>query len=149
MVCIGMMMVCQYEEIWWLYFVIVLLWLFVDYVIEDDFEFGILVVGFIGFCVFCDLQCVDVWVQGCELFVGMGKQLFDFFVVVENSKVREGGIVDLVGIVFVIMLFVSVVVLVCGLCVCLDDLWLVCLCLLFGVKVFVVVIDMIVVVFVL
>jgi hypothetical protein len=128
------MMVRQFEETRRSHFVIGLSRSRGDYRTEDEFELGVSIAGSIGLRALQDSQRVDVRVQGRELASGTGKQLLDSLSAVEQSKPREGGIAELAGVVSAAMPTASVVVLVCGASVDVEDLRRACARLPFGAR---------------
>ncbi|MEV8218349.1 DUF58 domain-containing protein [Microbacterium sp. NPDC077391] len=130
----GTMMVRQFEETRRSHFVIGLSRSRGDYRDDDEFELGISIAGSIGLRALQDSQRVDVRVQGRELASGTGKQLLDSLSAVEQSKAREGGIAELAGVVSATMPLASVVVLVCGDAVDVEDLRRACARLPFGAR---------------
>lgn len=110
----GDVMVRQYEETRRSHFVIGLSRSLADYCDEDEFELAISAAGSLGLRALRDSQRVEVRVQGRELPAASGKQFLDSLSALENSRPREGGIVELAGTVAASIALASVVVLVCG-----------------------------------
>jgi uncharacterized protein (DUF58 family) len=110
----GDVMVRQYEETRRSHFVIALSRSSADYRDDAEFELAISVAGSLGLRALRDSQRVEVRVQGRALPSATGKQLLDALSGVDNSRPREGSIVELAGIVSSTLALASVVVLVCG-----------------------------------
>jgi uncharacterized protein (DUF58 family) len=137
----GIMMVRQFEETRRSHFVIGLSTSPREYRSEDDFELAVSVAGSIGLRALRDSQRVDVRVQGRELATGTGKQLLDSLSMVEHSRVRDGGVADLSGVLAAHMPLASVVALVCGSGVSTEELRLACSRVPFGARAVAVVVQ--------
>ncbi|MGX1703304.1 DUF58 domain-containing protein [Microbacterium sp. NPDC055357] len=111
---IGDMMVRQYEETRRSHFVIALSRSAADYRDSDEFELGISIAGSIGLRALRDSQRVEMRVQGRELPASNGKRFLDSLSIIDHSRPREGGIVELAGTVAATLPLASVVVLICG-----------------------------------
>jgi uncharacterized protein (DUF58 family) len=137
----GIMMVRQFEETRRSHFVIGLSTSPREYRSDDDFELAVSVAGSIGLRALRDSQRVDVRVQGRELATGTGKQLLDSLSMVEHSRVRDGGVADLSGVLAAHMPLASVVALVCGSGVSTEELRLACSRVPFGARAVAVVVQ--------
>lgn len=137
----GVMMVRQFEETRRSHFVIGLSRSRADYRTDDEFELAISAAGSIGLRALRDSQRVDVRVQGRELPASTGKRLLDSLALVEQSKPREGGIADLAGVLAATMPLASIVVLVCGSSVRVEDLRQACARMPFGARALAVVVE--------
>ncbi|TQJ30564.1 DUF58 domain-containing protein [Microbacterium sp. SLBN-146] len=131
---IGEMMVRQYEETRRSHFVIALSRSAADYRNADEFELAISAAGSIGLRALRDSQRVEVRVQGRELPAATGKQFLDSLSAVEHSRPRQGGIVELSGVVAATLPTASVVVLVAGSAVEAATLRIACARLPFGAR---------------
>lgn len=130
----GTMMVRQFEETRRSHFVIGLSLSQADYRTADEFELGVSIAGSVGLRALRDSQRVDLRVQRRELASGTGKQLLDSLAAVEQIKPREGGVAELAGAISASMPLASVVVLVCGASVDVEDLRRACARLPFGAR---------------
>ena len=110
----GDVMVRQYEETRRSHFVIGLSRGAADYRDADEFELAISVAGSLGLRALRDSRRVEVRVQGRGLPSATGKQLLDSLSGVEHSRPREGGMVELAGVISTTLAMASVAVLVCG-----------------------------------
>jgi uncharacterized protein (DUF58 family) len=131
---VGEMMVRQYEETRRSHFVIALSRSAADYRNAEEFELAISAAGSIGLRALRDSQRVEVRVQGRELPAATGKQFLDSLSAIEHSRPRQGGIVELAGVVAASLPTASVVVLVAGSAVDAAALRIACARLPFGAR---------------
>ncbi|KRA25036.1 hypothetical protein ASD65_11825 [Microbacterium sp. Root61] len=137
----GSVMVRQYEETRRSHFVIGLSRSAADYRDGAEFELAISAAGSLGLRALRDSQRVEVRVQGRELPAATGKQFLDALSGLEQSRPREGGIVELAGVVSASIALASVVVLVCGSAVSAAQLRIACARLPYGARALAVVVE--------
>ncbi|HEX5858838.1 MAG TPA: DUF58 domain-containing protein [Microbacterium sp.] len=137
----GDVMVRQYEETRRSHFVIGLSTNGGDYRDADEFELAISAAGSLGLRALRDSQRVDLRVHGRALPSATGKRLLDSLAGVEHSRPRDGGLVELAGVVSATIPLASVVVLVCGSTVRSEQLRLACSRLPYGARVLAVVTE--------
>lgn len=111
---VGSVMVRQYEQTRRSHFVIALSTSTGDYSSADEFELAVSAAGSLGLRAMRDSREVDVRVPRRSLVADSGKRLLDGLSGLEQSRPREGGILDLAGSAAVTLPPASVAVLVCG-----------------------------------
>lgn len=111
---VGAVMVRQYEQTRRSHFVIALSTSTGDYTTAGEFELAVSAAGSLGLRAMRDSRQVDVRVPRRSLLADTGKRLLDGLSALEQTRPREGGILELAGQTATTLPPASVAVLVCG-----------------------------------
>lgn len=111
---VGAVMVRQYEQTRRSHFVIALSTSTGDYTTAGEFELAVSAAGSLGLRAMRDSRQVDVRVPRRSLLADTGKRLLDGLSTLEQTRPREGGILELAGQTATTLPPASVAVLVCG-----------------------------------